>query len=218
AGAPHTLQERRDTARRAQLANELHVADVDAELERSGRDQCTQLPLGELALGELAQILGQAAMVTGDPTGTQALFEEAGDALRLLARVGEYERRLVFANAARQFVVHLGPHLGRGDRLERGAGHPELDVQGAAVAGVDDRAGGLALTAGAAEVVADLGQRAHGGREPHALRRPTGALEAERFETLQGERQMGAAFARHERVNLVDDDGARRAEQASTAL
>ena len=35
---PRALQKGRDRSRRAQLAYELDVADVDAELERSGRD------------------------------------------------------------------------------------------------------------------------------------------------------------------------------------
>ena len=35
-GAADALQEHRDAARRAELAHELHVADVDAELERGG--------------------------------------------------------------------------------------------------------------------------------------------------------------------------------------
>ena len=39
AGAPDALQEGRDRARRAELADQIDIADVDAELERSGGDQ-----------------------------------------------------------------------------------------------------------------------------------------------------------------------------------
>ena len=39
AGAADPLQEAGDRARRAELADEVDVADVDAELERGGRDQ-----------------------------------------------------------------------------------------------------------------------------------------------------------------------------------
>jgi hypothetical protein len=43
ARAAGPLQERRDRARRAELAHEVDVADVDAELERRGGDEHLKL-------------------------------------------------------------------------------------------------------------------------------------------------------------------------------
>ena len=40
---PDALQEGVDGARRADLTDQIHIADVDAELERGGRDQHLQL-------------------------------------------------------------------------------------------------------------------------------------------------------------------------------
>src|SRR4029453_12317384 len=43
ARAPRALQKGCDRARRSELANEVDVADVDAELERGGRDENLEL-------------------------------------------------------------------------------------------------------------------------------------------------------------------------------
>ena len=66
AGAADALQEARDRARRAELADQIDVADVDAELERGGRDQRLQLAALEPLLGVEPLFLGEAAVVRGD--------------------------------------------------------------------------------------------------------------------------------------------------------
>ena len=63
--APDPLQEARDRARRADLAHQVDVADVDAELERGGRDQRLQLAPLEPLLGLQAVLPGEAAVVRG---------------------------------------------------------------------------------------------------------------------------------------------------------
>ena len=50
-GAAHALQCDRDGARRVDLADQIDGADVDAELERRGRDQQANLAVLQLALG-----------------------------------------------------------------------------------------------------------------------------------------------------------------------
>ena len=50
-GAPRALQEGRDRARRAELADQLDVADVDAELERSGGHERPQFAALQALLG-----------------------------------------------------------------------------------------------------------------------------------------------------------------------
>ncbi len=63
ARAARALQERRDGARRPQLAHELDVADVDAELERRRGDEHLELAVLQALLGLLAQLLRHAAVV-----------------------------------------------------------------------------------------------------------------------------------------------------------
>ena len=78
AGAADALQEGRDRARRAELADEVDVADVDAELERGGGDQRLQLAGLEPLLGVEALLLGQAAVMGGDLVLAEPLGELRG--------------------------------------------------------------------------------------------------------------------------------------------
>ena len=74
-GAPDTLQERGDTARRADLADEIDVADVDAELERCGGDERFQLAVLQALLGVEALLFGEAAVMRADMFFAQAVGE-----------------------------------------------------------------------------------------------------------------------------------------------
>ena len=58
-GAADALQEHRDAARRAELAHQLDVADVDAELERGGGHHDLELAGLEALLGVEAGFLGE---------------------------------------------------------------------------------------------------------------------------------------------------------------
>ena len=69
------LQERGDRARRADLADEIDVADVDAELERRGRDERAQFAALEALLGVEAKLLGEAAVMRGDRFLAEPLAE-----------------------------------------------------------------------------------------------------------------------------------------------
>ena len=73
AGAADALQEAGDRARRAELADEVDVADVDAELERGGGDQRLQLAALQPLLGVEPLLLRQAAVMRGDLVLAEAL-------------------------------------------------------------------------------------------------------------------------------------------------
>ena len=73
AGAADALQKRRDRARRAELADEIDLADIDAEFERGGRDQRLQGAVLEPLLGVEAQFLGEAAVMRRDLIGAEPL-------------------------------------------------------------------------------------------------------------------------------------------------
>ena len=82
-------------ARRADLADEVDGADVDAELERGGGDDGAHLAGLEALLDAEAAVLREAAVVRGDVLFAEALREVVGDALGHAARVDEDERRAV---------------------------------------------------------------------------------------------------------------------------
>ena len=128
-----------DRARRAELADEIHVADVDAEFERGGRDQRLQLAALEPLLGREPVLLRHAAVMRRDRAFAQALRQFAGDALGHAARVDEHQRRALRLDEPRHPIVDFGPHLARHHRLERRAGQNQAEVARALMAGVDDR-------------------------------------------------------------------------------
>ena len=82
AGAPDALQEARDRARRADLADQVDLADVDAELERGGRHQRLELAVLEPLLGVEPLLLGEAAVVRGHVRPRRAARTDAGSPAR----------------------------------------------------------------------------------------------------------------------------------------
>src|SRR5512144_2006531 len=98
ARAADALQERRNRARRPELANEVDVADVDAQFERRGRNERLELAGLEALLGLQAMLLREAAVVRGHRVLAEPLREMARRALGKPARVHEHERRAVRAD------------------------------------------------------------------------------------------------------------------------
>ena len=92
ARAADALQQRGDRARRTELADQVDVADVDAQFQRRGRDQHLQFAALEPLLGVQPQFLRQAAVVRGDRVLAQPFGEVARDALGHAPRVDEDQR------------------------------------------------------------------------------------------------------------------------------
>ena len=101
-GAADPLQERRDAARRADLADQLDRADVDAELERRGGHERAQVAGAQAGLDPVAALLREAAVVRGDDVVAEPLAELVRDALGQPARVDEHQRGAVLARRARR--------------------------------------------------------------------------------------------------------------------
>ncbi len=139
-GATDALQEDRDAARRAELAHQLDVADVDAELERGGGHHHLEFAGLETLLGIEAGFLRETAVVGRDILLTETLGEVAGHALHHAAGVGEHQRGVVFFDEPGELVVHRRPDLARHHRLQRRGRHHQVDVAFADVATVDDAA------------------------------------------------------------------------------
>src|SRR5262249_27593350 len=81
AGAADTVTPHRDAARRADLANEIHRSNIDAQLERRRRHYCSQLAAFEPLLGHEPQLPREAAMMSEHGGFAQALGEMMGHAL-----------------------------------------------------------------------------------------------------------------------------------------
>ena len=96
-----------------------------------------------------------------------------------------------------------------GDRLEFSLGQLDREVDGALVARVDDRR----KRAVAHEQPGDGLDRLLRGRQPDAR----GRCIAQGFESLERQREMGAALVARDRVDLVDDHRLDRAQRAPPA-
>src|ERR1041385_3515017 len=79
--APDPLEEGRDPPGRAELADQVHVADVDAELERSRRDQGPELARLEPLLGVEPELTRETPVVGGHRILAQAIGEVTGSPL-----------------------------------------------------------------------------------------------------------------------------------------
>ena len=113
------LQQRRDAVRRSDLADQIDVADVDAELERRRRDQRLQLAALQPRLGVEPLLLRQAAVMRRDRVLAEPLAQMPRHALGQPPRVDEHERRPVLADEGGEPVVVLLPDLVRHHGFER---------------------------------------------------------------------------------------------------
>ena len=206
ARAAGALQEGRDRARRAELADQVDVADVEAELERRGRDQHLQFAALQALLGVEPRFLGEAAVVRRDRVLAEALAEVARGALGHAPRVDEDQRRPVQMDQLGDAAVDLLPLVVRHHRRERRRRQLEREVALLGVADVDDLAIGLAVDdrAGADQEARDLVDRLLRRRQAD----PNQRLGDDRLQPLEREREVAAALARGDGVDLVDDHGA----------
>ena len=214
--APDPLQETRDRARRSELADQVDLADVDAELERGGRDQRLQRTAFQTLLGIQPQLLGEAAVVRAHLALAQALRQCARHPLGHPARVDEDQGGAVRLDQLRQTVVDLLPDVRGHHGFERGGWNFEGEVTCAPMAGVDDRAfaGRLGLRARPDQKARDRLDRLLGRRKAH----PQQFAAAELRQALERQRQVGAALVRRDGVNFVDDHRARGPEHAAAGL
>ena len=216
AGAADALQEGRDAARRADLADEVDAADVDAELQRGGGDERLQLAVLEALLDVEAALLREAAVVGGDVLLAEALG-------RLWATRSASRRVFTKTSVVRcadqlgEAVVDVAPLLVGGDGLEVGRRHfdarsrsrwwPRSTMVQSGSPSARRRGRRRRGTGGVFD-------RLDGGGEADAGR----ALLADVVEAGEGEGEVAAALVAGEGVDLVDDDGADGAQDLAAAL
>jgi hypothetical protein len=195
--APDALEERRDRPRGADLDGEVHVADVDPELERCRGDQGAELPRLEALLRVEAALARKAPVVARHRVLAHQFGQLTRDPLRHLPCVDEHERRAVLGHELGDAPVDLGPLLVGADRAEGGRGDLDAEVELPERTGVDERA----TTPGADEEPTDLVERLLRGGEPDPLdRRPRQAVEP-----LEREREVAPPLVPDEGVDFVDD-------------
>ena len=210
AGAADALEQGGDAAGRADLADEIDGADVDAELEGGGGDEGAQVAGLEALLDAQAAFLGDAAMVARDGLLSKTLGQLLGDALGKGAGVDEYEGRVVLAHELSEAIVDVSKLLPGGDGLEVAGWGLDVELDVALVATVND--GGCARRPG--EEAGDQLDGALGGGEADADGRGFGQT----VEARKGEGEVAPAAVAGEGVNLVDDDGADAAQVLAAAL
>ncbi len=128
AGAADALHGDGDGAGGADLADEVDVADVDAELERGGGDEDADLAGLEALLGVEAEVAGERAVVGGDLLGAEAGAELEGDLFDEAAGVDEDQRGAMALGVGGELVEDLGPHVVGGDGAEFVAGDLDGEV------------------------------------------------------------------------------------------
>jgi hypothetical protein len=188
------------------------VADVDAELERSGRDQHFQRAFTQARLGVEAFFFRQTAVVGSDVLGAEKLGQLVRHALGEPARVHHDERGPVGLDELDQAPVDLLPDFGRHHRFEGRAGDFHREIDSALVAAIDDCARRRGI--GADQEARDFLDRLLCGRQPDALElaRPNALDRVERVggarpDVLGGVERVGVA-----RLNVLG-----RVERAGVA-
>ena len=225
--AADPLQATRDRGWALDLDHEIDRPHVDAQLETAGGDEGRQ-PAGLELLLDLEPLLpGDAAVVGPDQLLAGELVEPLGEPLRQPAAVGEHDRAPVLADQRQDPRVDRRPDAGPCLAADRRAGRPlvrrqdlaqarhvldrddDLEVERLAGAGVDDR--DLTPLADAAQVAGDRLERALGGGQADPLEGPRrGSLavatrRAQPLHPLEAEREVRAALAARDGVDLVDD-------------
>ncbi len=142
AGAADALHGDGDGAGGGDLADEVDVADVDAEFERGGGDEDLDFAVLEALLGVEAEGAGERAVVGGDVLGAEALGELEGDLFDEAAGVDEDEGGAVVLGVGGEFVEDLLPHGGGGEGAELVGGDLDGEIEVAALAYLDDGGGG----------------------------------------------------------------------------
>ncbi len=200
------------------LYDEVDGTDVDAQLERARCHECGQLAGFEGAFECEAAFFGNRSVIGSGDVFLGERVDLVRDALGLTAIVHEYERGAGRADQADQLLVDRGPD-GAADVAEVGHGRLHDEIHRLDQAAVDDRHWpefGGAIEA--AEVVRDLRQRALRGGEANALWRVKARAGHQRIEAFQCQREMRAAFAAGDRVDLVDDDRADARKDRAASL
>src|SRR5581483_6582635 len=133
-----TLQERRDRTRRRELADEVDVADVDAELERRRGHERPQLAALQALLGREALLAREAAVVRGHGVLAEQLAQVPRRTFGHAPRIDEDERRAMLLDELGETRVYLRPGVARHHGFERRRRQLDRQIALAGIAEIDD--------------------------------------------------------------------------------
>jgi hypothetical protein len=232
-GSAHALQKGPDGPGRADLADQLHRAHVDAQFERGRGHQGPEVPGPESLLDHPPSRRRQAAVVGrhlqtgidrvgradggaerfsradggagGDSLGARPESESelVRDPLGHLAGVDEDQGGAMFQDVVGDPVEDVGELGPAGHRLELAGGELDGHVEVAPVPAVHDAGGG----AGRVHARQEAGHHVEWslrGREPDALE-PAARGRNQVVQPLERQGKVGAALVPGQGVDLVDD-------------
>ncbi len=211
AGAADALQGDGNRARRANLANQIHVADVDAQLQRRRRHEHTHFAGFQLAFRSQTQLAREAAVMRRHGLFPQALGQMVRHALGKPARIDEHQRGTMLQDERGDAIVNLAPHLVGGDRPQFALRHFDGDVQAPPVACIHDHGRGP-VTPGE-KLREHLDGPLRGGKADADRR-----AREESFEPLERKRQMRAAFIVGDGMDFIHDHRFDIAQDGAAAL
>ena len=185
-GAADPLKKRRHGMRRAELAYQVDLADVDSELERCGGYHCAELTRLQTPFGVEPVLSCQAAVMRGDRIFANELAQMPRDALRQTPRVDEDQSGPMRHNQRGELCVDLLPHFEGHDGFERRTGELDGKVHLALMPDIDDPAAGCRIPVGvvptgANQEVSHVFDRVLRGGEPN----PGDVPPDQRLEPLQ---------------------------------
>ena len=199
AGASGALQGDRDGARRANLADEIDCADIDAQFERCGGDERANFAGLQFRFHREPALARKAAVMRGDGIFAEQRREIVSDAFGQAARIHENQRGAMLLHQLRDARVNLVPHFIRSNRAEFARRHFDGEIDVPALRHFDDhRSGAIA----AHQKLSDQLDRLLRGGKADAH----GRLRRQRFEPFERERKMRAALVVGDGVNFVHDD------------
>ncbi|SAK95147.1 hypothetical protein AWB82_06876 [Caballeronia glebae] len=213
-GAPDALQKRADRTGRADLADEIDIADIDAQLKRRRGDQHAQFAALQALLRVQTMLAREAAVMRGDRFLAEPLGQMPRRALGHAARVHEDERGAMLPGKLRETVVDALPRVVGHDRFERHRRDVEREIALADVAHVDD----LARLVFTDEKLRDEFDRLLRRRQTNAHRPLSARFLAERVEPRERQAQVRAALGPRDRMDFVDDHRSRGREHRAAGI
>jgi len=145
---PDPLEKRGDAPRRSQLTHELNGTDVDAEFQRSRRNDRPELSGAKAGLDPEAAVHGKAPVVSLDAVLTEAIGELVSHPFGHPAGIDEHKGRPVALDVRGYPLEHRVHLLERRNGAELVVRQLDGHVERSAVADVDDGATRLAVGQG----------------------------------------------------------------------
>src|SRR5262245_25964754 len=204
AGAPHPLQQNGQTSRRADMTDNVDMADIDAQLEGSRGDNYGEITRFKLLFDLEPRLARQAAVMSAHLACAQPFRQLVCHPLDEPARVDENQSGSMRLDLVDQLVVNRFPNVLANDGSQLFIRNFDAELHLAPVADVNDGAIGHAMTVDltvADQQTSDIVDRLLRRAQTNALERPSN----QSIEPLQRQRQMSAALVLCHCVDLIDD-------------